>query len=159
MLFTDHSEHPIDAKGRLAIPARYRNAWDVQRDGPCWMCVPWTGSNGQLGTIRLYTYNTFQALSARYGGSLTPSSDEAQLELTLFSFAKQLEMDGEGRVVLPSKYLAMTGVGQAAGKKVVVAGVQNRLEIHDAAAWDAMELERFKSLPGLIERIERARRE
>lgn len=161
LTFNDHSEHPIDAKGRLAIPARYRHAWDPVRDGGHWVCVPWPGSGGgvgaggeAIGTLRLFTASTFASLASRYGGSLTPSTMEAELELTLFSLAKNLEMDAEGRVVLPPKHLAMTGIG----KKVVVAGVQNRLEIHDAAVWDAMEIDRFRRLPGLIRTIEIERR-
>lgn len=150
MLFTGHSEHPIDAKGRLAVPARYRNAWDQATDGPCWVCMPWPGAT-EIGTLRLYTFNTFSALSSKYGNSLTPGEDEGELELTLFSLAVQLEMDNEGRVALPKRHLEMSGVG----RDVVVVGVRNRLEVHAKSAWNAREMERFKRLPSLIERIER----
>ena len=43
MLFTGHSEHTIDAKLRLAIPAKYRNNLTPERDGLAWFCVPWPG--------------------------------------------------------------------------------------------------------------------
>ena len=33
MLFTGTSEHTLDAKLRLAIPAKYRNQWNPERDG------------------------------------------------------------------------------------------------------------------------------
>ncbi len=41
MHFTGYSEHTIDAKQRLAIPAKYRAQWDDKRDGTAWYGVPW----------------------------------------------------------------------------------------------------------------------
>lgn len=149
MLFTGHSEHLIDAKGRLAIPAKYRGRLDEQRDGKGWYSVPYPG-----GTIRLYTQARFEALAEDSPQKLTPDQDEAELEAGFFGSAELLEMDAEGRVMLPKHHLDMVGL---TAREVVIVGARNRLEIRDRAAWLAGQAERFAKLPELVARIEAKR--
>ena len=40
MIFTGYYEHTIDAKHRLAIPAKFRSRLDPQRDGTALVMVP-----------------------------------------------------------------------------------------------------------------------
>ena len=54
LLFIGTSEHSIDPKQRLAIPAKYRNQWDANKDGTAWVVIPWPG-----GILRLYTEADF----------------------------------------------------------------------------------------------------
>lgn len=148
MLFTGHAELNIDAKGRLAIPAKYRAQWDQDRDGPSWVCVPWPNS-----TIRVYPERTFAELADSAEQSLTPDDDVAELEATLFGLAEQITPDSAGRIMLSKEHLRLTGLTG----EVVVTGSRNRLEIRDRAAWRDAQQERFASLPKLVERIERRR--
>ncbi|MCW5764492.1 MAG: hypothetical protein KIT68_00785 [Phycisphaeraceae bacterium] len=149
VLFTGYSEHQIDPKQRLAIPAKYRNQWDPSRDGGAWYCVPWPD-----GHLRLYTESTFTELARRGETSLTPGQLEAELESTLFGFAERLEMDSAGRIALPKRHLELTGLKS----DVVVVGARVRLEVRDRAAWQKQSEDRFKQLPGLIAQIEAYRR-
>lgn len=145
MLFTGFSEHTIDAKQRLAIPAKYRNQWDPQRDGGAWICVPWP-----TGHLRLYTEAVFTQLSASDPGSLTPDEVEAGLDSDLFGFAERLEMDGSGRISVPRLHLELTGLGS----EVVVVGAKNRLEVRDRAEWTSSMKERFQRLPELARKMQ-----
>ena len=146
MHFTGYSEHSIDAKLRLAIPAKYRSMWDEKRDGTAWYGVPWPG-----GVLRLYTETRFNELADAMGTrSLTPGRDEASLDAGLFGFAERLEMDKQGRVVLPRLHLDLTGLGG----EVVVVGARNRLEVYDRAGWVASMRERFERLPELVDRLQ-----
>jgi MraZ protein len=146
VLFAGHSEHAIDPKLRLAIPAKYRGQWDPARDGNAWYCVPWPG-----GILRLYTEKRFQELADRSGEqSLTPGEEEADLEADLVGFAERLEMDGAGRITVPKSHLELTGLG----KEVVIVGARNRLEVRNRAKWVESEKERFAKLPTLVARIE-----
>ena len=149
MLFTGHSEHTIDAKLRLAIPAKHRNQVDPEKDGAAWVCVPWPG-----GILRLYTEKQFESLSARGDESLTPGEDEADLEAHLFGFAERLEVDGQGRVAIPRAHLELA---RLTSPEVVIVGARNRLEVRDRAAWKAGQQERFAQLPALVARIEARR--
>ncbi len=138
MLFTGQSQHSIDPKLRLAVPAKYRNQWDPLRDGSAWYGLPWP-----TGHLRLYTENTFAALSPDAGtNALRPADDDAKEEANFFSFAERLEMDSAGRINLNKRHLELAGLGN----EVVIVGARNRLEIHDVRRWEADERTRFEAL-------------
>lgn len=148
MLFTGQAELTIDAKQRLAIPAKYRAQWDPAKHGNAWICVPWPG-----GILRLYPETRFEQLADSGRGTLIPDRDEADLEATLFGFAERLEMDSAGRVVLPRGHLERTGLTG----EVLVIGARDRLEVRDRGAWRSTEPDRFNSLPELVARIQAKR--
>jgi len=149
LLFTGHAELNIDAKGRLAIPAKYRSQWDVEKDGPGWYCVPWPD-----GSLRVYTEQTFQRLADRDETSLTPDPDVAELEANFFGSAERVEMDSAGRITLPKLHVRLTGLPS----EVVVVGARNRMEIRDRESWLRDEQARFNQLPALVTRVESRKR-
>ncbi|MEM1183790.1 MAG: hypothetical protein AAGI53_02200 [Planctomycetota bacterium] len=162
MLFTGQAEITIDAKQRLAIPAKFRgpkrakhgsyasDASDEQKTpkpGPSsWYCVPWPV--GSL--LRLYPEEAFDRLSASQDDSLIPNQDLADFEASFFSSAERLDMDAAGRIRLPKWHLDLVGLPS----EVMVLGVRNRLEIRDRAGWLASQSERFNQLTTLVERME-----
>lgn len=148
MLFAGHSEHTIDAKFRLAIPAKYRSQWKTERDGEAWYCVPWPG-----GILRLFTESRFQELAEEGRQTLTPAEEEADLDSDFFGFAERLEMDAAGRITIPKSHVELTGLTT----EVVVVGAKNRLEVRDRAKWMETAQERFQKLPTLVARIEAKR--
>ncbi len=145
MLFTGHSDHAIDSKLRLAIPAKYRNQLSPERDGAAWYCVP------EKGLLKLFTERTFEDLAGRMDSSLFPGQDQAELEANFFSLAERLEMDAQGRIPLPKRHLDLSGL--EGSQEVVIVGARNRLEVRDRAAWSAGERERFARLPELVSRM------
>jgi MraZ protein len=149
VLFTGHSEHSIDAKLRLAIPAKYRGQIDPRRDGEAWYSVPYPG-----GVIRIYTSARFEKLAGDAEETLTPDEDVAELEAALFGAAERLEMDSAGRITIPRHHLQLAGLK---GPDVVIVGARNRLEVHDRARWQAGQQDRFAKLPALVARIEAKR--
>lgn len=148
MLFTGQTELTIDAKQRLAVPARYRQQVEASGQAAVWICVPWPGR-----LLRLFPEATFERLGAAGDETLTPASDVAHMEATLFGLAERIEADSAGRLTLPRKHLELAGLGT----QVVVVGVRNRLEVRDRGAWNATMPERFADLPALAERFEARR--
>ncbi len=145
MLFTGSSEHTVDAKLRLAVPAKYRNQWVAERDGGAWICVPWPTAH-----LRLYTEADFTKLADQAPSSLTPDKATADLEADFFSLAERLEMDSAGRINLPKHHIELTKLKS----EVAVVGARNRLEIHDLTTWKATQKQRFESLPDLVSRMQ-----
>ncbi|MBC7835152.1 MAG: hypothetical protein H7Y88_08625 [Phycisphaerales bacterium] len=146
MLFTGQSEHSIDQKLRLAIPAKYRNQWDSTRDGAAWFSLPWP-----TGHVRLFTEGEFHRLAEQRKPTLTPSKVRAEVDSLIFGYAERLEMDSNGRITLPRKHIDLTRLGT----DVMVVGVSNRLEVHDREKWETEQDQNFPKLLGLIEQLEK----
>ena len=147
MLFTGSTQLSIDAKGRLAIPARYRTMMDEDRDGSAWYCVPWPGPGGQR-TLRLYTERQFETLAGAWSDELIPDPDEAELQARFFSQAERIEPDANGRVRIPPRHLSLT---KLAGE-VTLVGAKNRLEVRDRASWNDEDEAAFADLQALASR-------
>lgn len=144
MLFTGQSQHTIDAKLRLAIPAKIRSQWKPSRDGEAWYCIPWP-----TGHLRLYTEAKFKELAERGEDSLTPRKDEASVEAVLYGYAERLEEDKAGRIMIPKQHMELAGIGM----DVVLVGAKSRLEVHSQTAWNASAKDNFNRLAEMIEAI------
>ena len=147
MVFTGQSDHLIDAKGRLAIPAKYRREeWGTALPGSAWYCIPWpTG----VGHLRLYTEATFNKLASAESGTLTPSEDVAELERLLYGSAERLETDAQGRVVLPRWHQESTQIGT----EVTIIGARDRIEVHSRTAWTAALEQRKTQMAAVLARM------
>lgn len=145
MVFTGQSDHLIDAKGRLAIPAKYRKEeWGTGLPGSAWYCIPWP-----TGHLRLYTEATFTRLASMESGSLTPDEDVAELERLLYGSAERLESDAQGRVILPRTHQEETRIGT----EVTVVGARDRIEVHGRAAWTAAMEQRKTQMAAVLARM------
>ena len=129
MPFVGQAQAVIDAKQRLALPAKFRSRWNPAQDGPTWFCVPWIPDS----VLRLYPEKTFNELfdSGRGTPSLTPSSGRAELESILFSATEQLDLDSNHRLRLPAWQLEKMNMP----REVVILGAGDRLEIRAKGDW------------------------
>lgn len=141
MVFAGAYEHTIDAKQRVAIPSEIRAKLRPERDGATFYAVAWP-----KGIIRIYTSARFEKLAESRSQTLTQDEEAAEIEATLFGFAREIELDSAGRVRIPEKLLELTGLQQ----HVVIVGAGDRLEIRDRSEWLASERERLSQLPNLI---------
>ncbi|HEX6789515.1 MAG TPA: division/cell wall cluster transcriptional repressor MraZ [Gaiellaceae bacterium] len=115
-------EHTIDDKNRLTLPARFRHVFG---DG-----IVVTRSLD--GCLSAYTPEGFETLVNNRLGALDPLSKEGrQMHRFFFSGAAETELDKQGRVGLPSALLEHAKLS----RDVVVAGVNDHLEIWDRDAW------------------------
>jgi MraZ protein len=148
VLFTGFSEHTVDAKLRLAIPAKYRNQWSPERDGNAWYCFPW-----DKGELRLYTEAVYHRLAQprENESRLAPDPDLARLQSLLFGLSERLEMDSAGRIQIPKLHLEMIGL-PGAGSDVAVVGAGDHLNVLERAAWLASV--RTASIPDLAARVQ-----
>jgi len=121
MLLGAH-EHTIDDKNRLTLPAKFRQAF---ADG----VVVTRGLDGCLYAFRRPDWD--RLVESRLA-TLDPLSPEGRrLERFFYSGASETELDKQGRVMLPAQLIEHAQLG----REVVVAGVNDRLEIWDRGAW------------------------
>jgi MraZ protein len=122
-LLVGEFEITLDAKNRIAVPARLRSAFEegvyvTQENERC------------LGG---YSPEEFQRrLQEDVEASKAGSADRRNVKRRLAANAVYFpEMDKQGRVTLPGKHLEYAGIS----KDVSVIGVADHVEIWDRVAW------------------------
>ena len=117
--FSGNYTHNIDPKGRVTIPAAYREALG---DGFT------IGLNNEFNAIALYPVEKWQDIGARL--DRIPDSDVCGMAyvrlIKAFSFTDQ-KLDGQGRVLLPVALRQKAGMDKA----IRFVGVGRYLEIWD----------------------------
>jgi MraZ protein len=121
MLLGAH-EHTIDDKNRLTLPAKFRQAF---ADGV-------VITRGLDGCLFAYRRPDWDRLVESQLATLDPLSQEGRrIHRFFFSGAAEADIDRQGRVMVPRELIEHAGLS----REVVVAGVNDRLEIWDRAAW------------------------
>jgi len=119
-MFLGEYEHNIDAKGRLAIPAKFRAQMDKGA----------VISKGMGTCLSVYTMQRWDEKSSELASGKT--SDELRdFERRIYPSASEVELDGQGRIVIPAKLRGYAGLGN----EVTVAGVRDHFEIWDRTGW------------------------
>ena len=121
-MFLGQHEHAIDDKGRLAIPARFRAA----------LAEGLYLTAGVERCLHILTPQAWQAMAESIAGLPWLDPNARQVQRNLFALATHLVPDKLGRIVVPG-YLRSYA---ALGTEVIVAGVFDRIEVWDKAAWE-----------------------
>lgn len=112
----------LDAKNRIAIPARLRAAF---AEG---VYV----TRGHERCLAAYAPDEFQLYLDEQTLQASPlSSKRRALQRFAAASAVYQELDRQGRVTLPGRHLEFAGIS----REVTVIGVQDHVEIWDRAAW------------------------
>ena len=115
-------DHTIDDKNRLTLPAKYREAF---KDGV-------VVTRGLDGCLYAYRRPDWDRLVESRLAPLDPLSPETRrLQRFFYAGASESELDKQGRMMIPAQLIEHAKLG----KEVVVAGVNDRLEIWDRGAW------------------------
>lgn len=129
-------EHTIDEKGRLTLPAKFRQA----------LAGGVVLTRGLDACVYTYPADDWRKLVESRLAPLDPLNREARvMERFFFSGATEVHPDRQGRVMIPQALIEHAGLG----REVVVAGVRDRLEIWDRAAWR----EQLKEVKGSAEDV------
>ncbi len=119
-MFLGEYEHTIDAKGRIAVPAKFRAQMDKGA----------VISKGMGTCLSVYTIDRWEEKSDELVAG--KSSDELRdFERRIYPSASEIELDAQGRMIIPAKLRAYANLGN----EVTVAGVRDHFEIWDRATW------------------------
>lgn len=119
-------QHNIDAKGRMTMPARFREDFKNK-------CVVSRSFDGAC--LFVYSAEEWQKLSDAI--SKQPMSQILKFQRYFIATASEQELDAQGRVLIPASLRQFAGLE----KDVVVLGVTTRLEIWDKGRWDELQQE------------------
>ena len=129
-MFIGEYSHTLDAKGRLAVPAKWRSQL---ADGV-------VVTRGLDGCLFLYSKKEWEAFAAKIAALPLSQKHSRAFQRLLLAGASDSELDGQGRIIIP-EYLR-----QFASLKhhVTVAGLGARAEVWDEDAWHSYR-ERIQS--------------
>lgn len=151
MLFLGNSDVLLDAKNRLAIPAKFRRHLDPEKDGSAWVLV----QGKPVQTLWLYPEREFLRLVEKGESSLISNEDQRQFDQAFFPLGEVLEPDGQGRILIPERLLEVASLS----REVVVCGVRNHLEVWARDAFRRHETEARQRFSELEARARDAYRE
>lgn len=122
-MFLGEHEHTLDQKGRLTLPAKYRDSF------PEGLVL----SRGMDGCVFAYAKADWSELASRLAALDTLGRDDRMMKRHFFSGAAEVMPDRQGRVMIPAALASHAKLD----RDVVIAGVFDHLEIWDRAAWRA----------------------
>lgn len=114
--FTGYAEHAFDEKGRVVVPARFR-----ERLGPHFIL---TIADPDL-CLALYPIETWEEVCARLDSAPVKDARFRRLVRYLFANTDQTGCDGQGRLLVPAALRAYAGIERDA----VSIGTHRRVEI------------------------------
>lgn len=120
-MFLGHYEHTIDEKGRLTIPARFR---EQLNDGAY-------VTQGFDNNLMVLTNQSFQQMYANVNAISMTDPNARSLKRLIFSNAEKVEVDRVGRILI-SQYLREIAHLQS---EAVIVGIGESFEIWTPEAW------------------------
>ncbi len=122
-MFIGEYAHNLDEKGRLAIPAKFRAALNKGA----------VVTRGLDNCLFLYTKSEWAKLAEKLATLPISQSNSRAFSRLMLAGAMEVEIDKQGRVVLPEYLRTFAGLK----KNVVLAGLYSRAEIWDETKWNA----------------------
>jgi MraZ protein len=125
-VFRGVSHITMDAKGRLAFPARVREKLHESCQGQIVATI-----DTQSRCLLIYPMPAWEAIERQI--QELPSMNQAvrRFQRLVIGYATDLEFDSAGRVLLPPSLREYAGLE----KKLVLAGQGKKLELWDEAGW------------------------
>lgn len=137
--FVGEYQHTLDDKGRVALPARFRESL-----GPRFMLA-----RGLDDCLFIYPLDEWERLVDRLKSVPISQSDFRAFARYFLAGAVEVEPDKQGRFVLPSHLREYAGLT----KEVSILGVGNRLEIWDRTNWEEMKARIHQEFAKLAETV------
>jgi len=130
----------VDEKGRLSIPVKFRS--QLSRGAVV--------TRGLDSSLFLYTEKEWKNLAEKLAGLPISRANTRAFSRLMLAGAMDLVMDKQGRVIVPDYLRDFAGIA----KKVVVAGLYNRLELWDETKWMKYKKDTEKGSSDIAEALE-----
>jgi MraZ protein len=120
-VFLGEFEHTIDDKGRVAIPARFREVLGER----------FVVTKGFDSCLQAFPMSYWEQLREKVDRLPISSPDARNLRRLMFAPAQDLDIDRQGRVLIPQTLRLYAGLAE----EVVITGLGNYFELWSAARW------------------------
>ena len=138
-MFIGEYQHTLDDKGRVAVPAKFRSEL----------------KNGLVVTQGLdkclvaYTAEEWGKVALKLAAMPVVKSDSRAFARFMLAKAMDMELDGQGRVMLPDYLRRYANLK----KEVVITGLYTRLEIWDKGSWEKYSANVSKNSAEVAEKL------
>ena len=133
----------LDAKGRLTVPAGLKK--QLENDGKEGFVL----NRGFEGCLGLYPLKDWQKVSERLNKLNLFVTKNRAFVRKFQNGATQLDMDGNGRVLLPKDLMSFAGIT----KEVVLFAYADRIELWDKKRYDEVMSEEMDDFADLAEDV------
>lgn len=126
-MFYGEYDHTVDRKGRVIIPAKFRQTFKDQQIERLYL------TRGLDDCLFLFAESEWRALEAKFKQIPVTKAEGRKFNRLFFSGASDVQLDGLGRVLIPKHLKEFAHIKE----DVVVVGVSTRIEIWAKAQWRA----------------------
>lgn len=125
-VFRGATKVSLDAKGRLAIPTRYRERLTARCDGQLVATVD------RDYCLLLYPLPDWEDIERKLIRLPSLNRQARRLQRLMVGYATELELDGSGRILLSRELREFAGLDRQA----ILIGQGNKFELWDEEAWN-----------------------
>ncbi len=122
IMFMGEYSHTIDAKGRIIVPAKFRESLGDN----------FVVTKGLDNCLFVYTSEDWRKFEEKLRTLPLTNKDARKFTRFFLAGAAEMEIDKHGRILIPSVLREFA----ALEKDVVLVGVGSRIEIWDKARWN-----------------------
>ncbi len=138
-MFIGEYYHSVDDKGRLAVPVKFRAAFSGGA----------VVTRGLDNCLIVYTPSEWAKLADKWANLPLSQANTRAFSRLMLAGAMDVTLDKQGRIMVPD-YLRRYG---SLDKKVVWAGLYNRLELWDENAWREYTADSEKKSSDIAEQL------
>ncbi|HBY97778.1 MAG: division/cell wall cluster transcriptional repressor MraZ [Ardenticatenaceae bacterium] len=138
-MFVGEYAHSIDSKGRLTVPAKFRQDFEAGL----------VMTAGLDHCLWIFTREGWERFAGKLGSLPSGKADARTLTRFFFSQASDSVPDRQGRVLVPENLRQLASLDGDA----IIVGVNDRLEVWEPKAWGAFKSEQQANLTTIAEEL------
>ncbi len=120
-MFIGEYKHSLDAKGRMAVPAKFRKG----------LVGGAIVTRGLDRCLFVFSRSEWDVLATKIAQLPIAQAGARAFVRLMLSGATDADIDAQGRILIPDSLRTYAGLD----KEAVVTGLMNRIEVWDAEAW------------------------
>ncbi len=142
-MFYGEYDHTIDRKGRVIIPAKFRQALKEHDVKTLFV------TRGLDGCLFVFSESEWRVAESRFKQVPFTKGEGRKFNRLFFSGASEVGIDGLGRLLVPRALKEFAQIQQ----DVVIVGVSNRIEIWAKEKWQAFYESSRQGFEEVAERV------
>lgn len=138
-MFIGEFTHNLDVKGRAAMPAKFRNKLGANA----------IITRGLDHCLFVFNNKDWEILAQKLIALPLAQANSRAFVRLMLAGAMDADLDKQGRILIPDYLREYAGLK----KKIIVAGLYNRIEIWDSEAWSQYKLKTESASDEIAEKL------